>query len=71
MADQDITYTGTDTFENYVGTTGSASYTVRIDRETPTCSVSYNPSTSTNGNVTATLTGCSEAIFGPTAHTFT
>jgi len=35
---------------------------VRIDREHPTCSISYDPAHSTNGDVVATLTGCNEAI---------
>ena len=42
-----------------------------IDKISPTCLVEYSPNTLTSGNVTATLTGCSEAISGATSHLFT
>ena len=61
-------------FENYVGTTGSASYDVRIDREIPICEISYSTTGSTNGNVTASLINCSEWILTGTeggSYTFT
>jgi hypothetical protein len=39
---EDITYTGTVIFENYVTTTGTIDYQLRIDREKPTCDIEYN-----------------------------
>lgn len=50
-------------FKDAVGNTSSATATVTwIDKEMPTAQVSYNPSTSTTGPVTATLVNPSEPI---------
>jgi hypothetical protein len=51
-------------FENYVGTTGTQSYELRIDRKVPSCEVSYAPTSGsrTSGNVIASLVNCSEPI---------
>ena len=58
-------------FENYVHTTGSASYSVRIDREAPTCNVMYSMTGFTNQDVIATLVSCSETVTGAMSYTFT
>lgn len=64
-------------FSDLAGNTGSAMVTVNtIDKDAPVCMVSYDPSTATTGNVTATLTGCNETTLitnngGSTSYLFT
>jgi hypothetical protein len=75
------TFTGNDTFTfeftDAYGNTGSVTATVTwIDKTPPTCSIDYTPTTDTNQDVVAILTGCSEAVTvmnnsGSTNHTFT
>ena len=60
-------YTGNDsetvTFESIYGYTGDILVEVtRIDKTPPTCSIDYTPTTDTNQDVVAALTGCSEAV---------
>ncbi|MDR2541319.1 MAG: hypothetical protein LBD11_06230 [Candidatus Peribacteria bacterium] len=66
---------GSFTFEfvDQYGNTGSETATVtRIDKTAPTCTIDYNPSTNTNQDVIATLTGCSETVTPyPQSYTFT
>jgi len=50
-------------FQDAYGNTGSATATVTgIDKTTPTCQISYTPSSLTNKNVLATLTNCNKEI---------
>jgi hypothetical protein len=60
-------------FHDDYGNQGSETAIVtRIDKTAPTCSVIYNPSTNTNGEVIANLTNCSETITGTAlSYTFT
>lgn len=57
------TWTFTFEFQDLAGNTWEATATVdRIDRENPTCSVTYSIMWLTNQNVTATLTWCNEDV---------
>jgi hypothetical protein len=62
VANEDVTLTGDVTFTNYVGTTSTSGYSLRIDRKAPVCDVNYSTTGMTNGDVIATLVNCSEAI---------
>jgi len=62
VAGQDVTLTGDVTFTNYVGTTSTSGYSLRIDRKIPVCEVEYSTTGMVNTDVMAWLVNCSEAI---------